>query len=364
MPSHCTRCDKYWSYEVKKCIFCGGSTEEVAHTRCKVVGFTKVMLPSKEHKKVPYFAYLLEDKNKNKEIWKSYSEHAIGEFIALQDQTRTNCTIAVIGSGQLGIGIAEHLLRNNFQVFVKTRSEQRISQIVAKIREMITKTATTGNIDKSLKRLMVTTDYTDLNGCDIVIESVSEDLAVKRDVFQRLSCVCNRTTIFATNTSALSIDGLARATDRPERVIGMHFFNPVSTMNLVEVVVGEVTSLNTIEHIVTLSEQIGKTPIVVKNSPGFIVNRLLLLQINEAVALLQEGIATKENIDQAMKLGLNHPMGPFALADFIGLDTCVSILDTLSSHLDEKKFVPAQLLRDLVKEGRLGRKTGAGFYTY
>jgi 3-hydroxybutyryl-CoA dehydrogenase len=193
---------------------------------------------------------------------------------------------------------------------------------------------------------------------------VAEDIKIKKDVFNELSKTCRTTTIFATNSSSLSIDKIAEGISNPERCIGMHFFNPIHKMDLVEVVIGEKTSPVIQDTVVAFASDLNKKPIVVKNSPGYIVNRLLLPQINEAIHILESGISTKEDIDNAVILGLNHPMGPLQLADFIGLDICLSILEVLSNELDKNKYRPAKLLYDLVRNGKLGYKTKEGFYKY
>ena len=264
----------------------------------------------------------------------------------------------------MGTQIAEYLVQTGYPVILKTRSPESIEGITSKIRKKLSKRLQEQEVERCLENLIITTDYSDLNNVDIIIEASKEDLEIKKEVFSELSRVCKPTTIFATNSSSLSIDALAEVTDRPERFIGLHFFNPVHRMDLVEVVIGSKTSNATKEFAVNLANDLKKQPIVVKNSPGFIVNRLLLPQINEAIRLLGDGIASREDIDSAVKLGLNHPMGPFELADFIGLDTCLSILEVLHTGLGDDHFEPAPLLREMVEEGKLGYKSGEGFYTY
>jgi 3-hydroxybutyryl-CoA dehydrogenase len=219
-------------------------------------------------------------------------------------------------------------------------------------------------VKKSLQHLTASTDYTDLAGCDVIIEAIAEDITLKKEVFKDLTKVCKPSAILSTNSSSLSIDDLAGMTDRPDKCIGMHFFNPVHRMDLVEVVIGSATAEQTKSAIIDLVVKLNKKPIVVKDSPGYVVNRLLLPQINEAMYVLEEGIATKEDIESAVKLGLNHPMGPFELADFIGLDICLSILNVLSTKFDNPKYQPSQILKTMVAEGKLGFKSGQGFYSY
>jgi 3-hydroxybutyryl-CoA dehydrogenase len=265
--------------------------------------------------------------------------------------------------GLMGIQIASYMIQNRIPTILKTRTGDGKKAAYAKMQKIISKKANNGNGAQSwdsgtLQCLKVSTDYRELKNCDLIIEAISENISLKKEIFDHLSEVCKPSTIFSTNSSSLSIDDIASATGRPDKFIGIHFFNPVSHMSLVEVVIGTATSFETRAQIIDFVLKIGKNPVVVKDSPGYIVNRLLLPQINEAIRMFEEGIATKEDIDSAIRLGLRHPMGPFQLADFIGLDTCLSILSTLP------KCKPPKLLQDMVKEGKLGNKSGEGFYKY
>lgn len=364
MTYYCENCKKYWSHEVKTCIFCGAETRTIDESAYKVLSSTKVHVPSKGNENVPYFVYLLEDKNGQKVIRKSDHEYRIGDEVNLDVAAVSRYAVGVIGSGLMGAQIAEYLVQIGYPVILKTRSRESIDGITSKIQKKLSKKLQEQEVAQCLEKLIITTGYSDLKDADIVIEASKEDLDVKKEIFSELSRVCKPTTIFATNSSSLSIDALAEVTDRPDRFIGLHFFNPIHRMDLVEVVLGTKTSDTTKEFAITLAQDLKKQPIVVKNSPGFIVNRLLLPQINEAIRLLGDGIASKEDIDSAVKLGLNHPMGPFELADFIGLDTCLSILDVLYTGLGDDHFKPAPLLRQMVDQGKLGYKSGEGFYTY
>jgi len=361
---HCEACDKYWSYPVPKCIFCKGDTHPVSETHYKVIGYTRINVPSQGNEKVPYIDYLLEDRNGNKIIMKSFSEHELGAVIDLEAGRGKASAVGVVGTGTLGSGIAEHLLRSGCQVTLKTRSAGSAEAATSKLGKRLLKDRTEQQARELLKHISVTTDYGDLRDCDLVIEAVSEDMGLKKEVFRTLSEVCDPRTVFATNTSSLSIDEIAAATDRPDRFIGVHFFNPVAKMDLVEVVVGVATSPETRDRALDLCREIGKKPIVVSNHPGFIVNRLLLPQINDAVRLWEQGIAAREDIDAAMKMGLNHPMGPFALADLIGVDVCVKILETLRAGLGDERYRPAATLYALLRDGKTGVKAGEGFYKY
>jgi 3-hydroxybutyryl-CoA dehydrogenase len=218
--------------------------------------------------------------------------------------------------------------------------------------------------EAALGRVVGTTDYGRLKGCDLVIEAATEDEALKRRILKDVDAIAGPGAIIASNTSSISITALAAATSRPDRFVGLHFFNPVPMMALVEVIRGLQTTDATVDAMVAFAKRLGKTPVVVKNSPGFVVNRLLCPMINEAVFVLQEGIASPQDIDEAMKLGCNHPIGPLALADMIGLDVMLAVMEVFARDFGDAKYRPAPLLREMVAAGRLGRKTGRGFYTY
>jgi 3-hydroxybutyryl-CoA dehydrogenase len=321
-------------------------------------------VPSKGNENVPYFVYLLEDKNGQKIIRKSDNEYNIGDKLNLNRTTSKKHSVGVIGTGLMGAQIAEYLIQTDYPVVLKTRFEDSIPKIVAKIQKKLSKKLQENEVEKCLENLKITTSYSDFDNIDLIVEAAKEDLGIKKEIFSAISKICKPDTIFATNSSSLSIDALADVTDRPEQFIGLHFFNPVHRMGLVEVVIGTKTSNGTKEFAIDFANDLKKQPIVVKNSPGFIVNRMLLPQINEAIRLLDAGIASKEDIDSAVKLGLNHPMGPFELADFIGLDTCLLILEVLQNNLDDDHYKPAPLLQEMVEHGKLGFKSGEGFYSY
>ena len=218
--------------------------------------------------------------------------------------------------------------------------------------------------DAALPRIIGTLDMQDAAKADVVIEAAVEDLDVKRSIFSKLDGIVSPGCILATNTSSLSVTAVASAVGSPDKVVGLHFFNPVPRMALIEIIRGAATSDETYEAAKALSERLGKTAVTVNESPGFVVNRILIPMINEAVFMLQEGVASAEDIDTAMKLGANHPMGPLALADLIGLDVCLAIMELLRDEMGEGKYRPAPLLRKMVRAGRLGRKSGEGFFRY
>ncbi|MBN1195545.1 MAG: 3-hydroxyacyl-CoA dehydrogenase family protein [Methanomicrobiaceae archaeon] len=330
----------------------------------RVVGSTTVYIPSKSNEKVPYFVYLLEDENGEKIIRKSHKDYKLGTKVDFKSENKTLRSVGVVGTGLMGSQIAEYLLRYGNNVIIKTRDDSRGERVFSKIKTKISKSFTEEETARSLNNLLITTKYSDLSSCDIIIEASAEEIGVKLEIFKELSDNCDGKTIFATNTSSISIDELSKVSKNPENCIGMHFFNPIERMDLIEVIIGRETSEETKRKIIEFSKDLDKNPIIVNNSPGFIVNRLLLPQINEAILLLEEGVASKEDIDSAVKLGLNHPMGPFQLADFIGLDICLSILEVLSKELSDERIKPANMLYLMVNDGKLGYKSKEGFYKY
>jgi 3-hydroxybutyryl-CoA dehydrogenase len=360
----CDRCNKKWGHPITKCIFCGNDVREISEEKYKIIGRSKVNIPSRSNAQAPYFSYLLEDK-KNMLIAKScYEAFDIGDEIDLNTNKQKDFCVGIIGTGQMGQEIAAYLLRHRYSVVLKTRDSDNTEGTLLKLISALLKDSSEEQVNDYVKQLKIVADYAYLENCDVIIEAVPEDLDIKREVFKNLSGVCKSETIFATNSSSISIDGIASHTDRPEKCIGMHFFKPVSKMNLMEVVKGQRTSDDTKREIIEFGKDLNKEVVVVKDSPGFVVNRLLLPQINEAVCLLEDGIATKEDIDKAVVSGLGHPMGPFALADFIGIDVCVNILETLYSTLNNDRYKPAATLYSMVKSNKIGKKAGEGFYSY
>jgi 3-hydroxybutyryl-CoA dehydrogenase len=277
--------------------------------------------------------------------------------------------IGVIGAGIMGSGIAQVAALSGRDVLLVDISAAAIERGTAAIAGSLDRMVTKGRLaqadrDAALARIRPGTSYADLAHCDAVIEAATENETLKLDILKRLAAVARPDAIIATNTSSMSITRLAAAVTHPGRFIGMHFFNPVPVLELVELIPGLDTLDDTIERTRALATGLGKAPIVVRNSPGFAVNRILCPMINEAIFVLQEGLASAEDIDAGMKLGCSHPLGPLALADLIGLDTLLSVLETFHAGFNDPKYRPAPLLREMVDGGRLGRKSGRGFYTY
>lgn len=277
--------------------------------------------------------------------------------------------IGVIGAGQMGHGIALVSAQAGYNVILRDVTDELVNKGLKRIDKFLGRSVEKGKLTedekkKILSRIRGTTRLEDIKDVDLVVEAIFENVQVKKDLFKKLDKICEKGTVFASNTSTIPITDLASATNREEQFIGMHFMNPVPIMKLVEVIRGLKTSDETTDLIKEIAEKMGKTPVEVNDSPGFVSNRLLMPMINEAIFCLQEEVGTPENIDAVMKLGMNHPMGPLALADLIGLDVVLNIMNVLYEGFNDSKYRPCPLLKKMVQAGYLGRKTGRGFYEY
>jgi 3-hydroxybutyryl-CoA dehydrogenase len=278
-------------------------------------------------------------------------------------------TIGVVGAGTMGNGIAHVFARRGFSILLCDIEQKFLDRSLATISKNLDRELNKGKINETqkaeaLQRITPTTDRSKLSSCDFIVEAASEKLEIKSELFRDLDHICRPDVVLASNTSSISITKLAAVTKRPEKIIGMHFFNPVPVMALVEVVRGLATSEETFQTVRDLALRLEKTPVEVNDAPGFVSNRVLMPLLNEAIYAVMEGVATAEAVDEVFKLGMNHPMGPLTLADFIGLDVCLDIMRVLHNGIGDPKYRPCPLLIKMVDAGWLGRKSGRGFYKY
>jgi len=277
--------------------------------------------------------------------------------------------IMVLGAGTMGAGIVQNAAQAGFEVIMRDIKQELVDKGIGGIEKLLGKNVEKGKMaseekDAIMSRITGTVDMAAASDCDLVIEAAVEIMEIKKSIFRELDSICQPECILASNTSALSITEIAASTGRADRIIGMHFFNPVPAMKLVELIRGASTSQATFDKIKDIAVQMGKAPVEINEAPGFVVNRLLIPMLNEAMYALMEGVANAEDIDTSMKYGAGHPMGPLALADMIGLDICLKIMETLHKEFGDSKYRPCPLLIKMVRAGKLGRKTGEGFFVY
>lgn len=277
--------------------------------------------------------------------------------------------VCVMGSGTMGTEIAYVFANNENQVIVYDIGQKFIDNAIKRIESKLNKQLESNKIEKEkykeiLNNLRFTTAIKEMKDCDLVVEAIVEDMATKKEVFKEIDEICKPETVFVSNTSSLSITELASAVKRSEKFMGMHFFNPASAMKLVELIRGLQTSNETFDYVENFAKRLNKQPVEVNEAPGFVVNKILIPMINEAIIVLEDGVATKEDIDKAMMLGANHPMGPLALSDFIGNDIVLKIMNVIYEETGDSKYRPATLLKKMVRAGKLGRKSNCGFYNY
>ncbi len=277
--------------------------------------------------------------------------------------------VGVIGTGTMGAGIVQVLIQNGFEIFWNARRQQSIDKGLATVDKNLSRLVEKGKISESdkedmLSRITASTEIDVVEDADLIIEAATENMEAKKSLFAKLNELCGEDTILASNTSSLSLTEIAVASGRPDKVIGMHFFNPVPAMKLVEIIEALTTSPETKKEILDLVSKLGKTSVEVAEAPGFVVNRMLIPMVNEAIGIYAEGVATAKGIDDAMMLGANHPIGPLALGDLIGLDVCLAIMDVLHEEFGDDKYRAHPLLRKMVRGNKLGRKTKIGFYDY
>jgi len=360
----CPECDRTYGYELPECTWCRVPLEVVHAETRHVVAVTEVNVPSIGHEDVPYWVALSRDGEDLLHIEKSDKAVSPGDVLSSVPDPVRQGTVGVIGTGVMGRGLVELLLGLGWRVRWLSRSVENAGTARDRVFDRLLRSMDQAEIDAAASRLEISIDESSLADCDLVVEAVVEDLETKKRVLRHIEPSIRRDAVLATNTSGLPLQELADVLEHPERFGALHFFNPVTRMRLVETSVVPSTSAETSAALDEFAESLGKQPVRVKARPAFIVNRVLMPLINEAVRSLAEEAASAEHIDEAIRLGLNHPMGPLALADLIGLDIVVDIMDNLVEQTGDRSYAPEPFMQRLVDVGHLGRKSGQGFYDY
>jgi len=362
----CSTCGLTYAYDLAVCTSCGSMLEPLRVSRRVALAVTEVATPSIGHGDVPYWCVLAEAEDGHRCVAKSSRAVSVGDTLTEDAAAPAGCiqAVGIVGSGVMARGLVELMLSRGHRVVWVGRSLERLDASREKVVERLAKAMDENQTGEALGRLVMSGSTTALAECDIVIEAIVEELEPKQDIIRRIEEVVGEECIIATNTSSLPLDAMSLGMRRPQRFGGLHFFNPPMRMRLVEVVRGPQTDDAVESMLVQFAESLGKTSIPVAAGPGFVVNCVLMPLLNEAVRALEDGIAPAEAIDEAVMLGLNHPMGPLALADLIGLDVVTNIMDDLYGRLGDEAYAPRPLLKQLVQEGKLGRKTGEGLFTH
>jgi 3-hydroxybutyryl-CoA dehydrogenase len=364
MKYQCEFCRKEWDYPVGICIFCGHPVSNVDMGSYEVQSITQVLVPSEDHPITPYYVMLLKDSDGSYKFQKTFQNHEIGEIINHQKELIGECIVGVVGTGLTGRGIVEVAAKAGNKVILQGRSQGSLRKAIDSVSKSLSKSMSPEENQNIVNNIILTQDFELFKKSRIIIESIVEDVHIKREVFKKLDSICSEDVILASNTSSLSISKIAEGLNHPERVLGLHFFNPIPKMKLVEIIKGKQTSEEALERSRQFVKRLNKDPVIVEDTSGFIVNRILFIMINEACHMVDNGVAKVEDIDKAMKLGANYPMGPFELADLIGLDLCLEIIENLNKSSRGKEFEPSKILKNLVDRGLCGRKSHAGFYNY
>ena len=359
----CSSCDKRWRYPLKICLFCGHEVKEQKLHAMIVRAVTRVDVPSSGHERVPYYNLLLEDNDGKFFLRKQLKRAVVGEKFIKETARKQSLTIGIVGTGIMATGLASLLLQYDYPLVVAGRSHASLEKCKGQIRKVLLKGFDEEEVTRRMDSGIFVLGLDALAKADLIIESIAEELTAKHDILRQIENICSSKAIIATNTSSFSITELAEVLENPERFLGLHFFNPVARMQLVEVVKGEKTAPETMAKGKKFAEDLGKSPVAVNDNPCFIVNRILMPFLNEAAKVYDEGVASVEDIDKAAVLGLNHPIGPLALIDLIGVDIFVNILGNLERMLGDG-YEPAKKALLLFKDGAVGRKAGKGFYLY